>query len=96
MTFSGDEGAVKAPLELMVPALTAQVTAEFNVPVPWTVALHWELAPGATSAGVQEMATEETCEEDCWGGVEFELPQAAQTSIAADAMRSHTGERRGE
>ena len=87
---------MKAPLELMVPALTDQVTAEFKVPVPWTVALHCEVSPGASAAGVQEMATEETCEEDCWGGPELEPPQAVHTTNTADAMSGHTGERRGK
>jgi hypothetical protein len=96
VTLAGDEGAVNAPLELMVPALTVQATAEFKVPVPCTVALHCEVEPGATAAGVQEMETEETCEEVCWDGAEFEPPQALQTSIAEDATRSHTAERRGE
>lgn len=97
VTFAGDEGAVNAPLELMVPALTDQVTAEFNVPVPCTVALHCEVAPGATLVGVQVMATEETCE-GLWlvGEVLEPPPQAVQTSIAADATRSHTAKKRGE
>lgn len=63
VTLTGDEGAVKVPVEVITPALTDHVTAEFRVPVPCTVALHCEAAPGATAVGVQEMATEETCEE---------------------------------
>ena len=66
VTLTGDEGAVKAPVEVMTPALTDHVTAEFRVPVPCTVALHCEAAPGATAAGVQEMATDDICEDAGW------------------------------
>jgi hypothetical protein len=41
---SGTEGAVNRPFSVMVPALTDQVTAEFEAPV--TVALNWSVAPG--------------------------------------------------
>lgn len=93
VTLPGDEGAVNAPLELMAPAVTAQVTAESSVPVPCTVALHWELAPGATDGGVHATATEETCEETGWLGEELELPpQAMHASMAADARRRRTAE----
>ena len=36
-------GAVKLPEELIVPALALHVTAELKLPVPATVALHWEV-----------------------------------------------------
>lgn len=107
MTLTGEEGAVNAPLELMVPALADHLTAEFRSPVPCTVAVHCEVAVGATVVGVQEMATDETCEETgCDGGddgedgedggdPDMEPPQAAHTSIPNDANRSHMAERPG-
>lgn len=96
VTFSGDEGAVNAPLEVMAPALTDQVTAESVLPVPFTVALHCELAPGETVAGEQEIATEETCEETGCEGCDVEdlpPPQDAHKSIPAEQAMSNTAER---
>ena len=50
--FAGDAGAVNNPLALMVPPLADQFTEE---PAPaGTVALHCEVALGATNAGLQE------------------------------------------
>lgn len=63
VTFAGEDGAVKAPLDVIAPALTDHMTEEFKLPFPCTVALHCESAPGATVVGVHEIATEETCDE---------------------------------
>lgn len=96
VTFSGNEGAVNAPLEVMDPALTDHVTAEPMLPVPFTVALHCELALGATLAGEQEIATEETFgETGCEGGDAEDLPppQDAHNSTTAEQMRSNAAER---
>lgn len=99
VTFAGDEGAVKAPLEVMVPALADHVTAEFELPVPCTVALHCEGWLGAIVAGVHEIATEETCEETGCDGCDGEdagcldPPHAAHKNIPAEARRSNTVER---
>jgi hypothetical protein len=85
VTCPGDEGALKAPPELIVPALADHITAEFPEP-PCTVALHCELAPGATAAGVQDTATDETAvvvkEAVC-----LEPPHAAQPSRTAYAAK---------
>lgn len=65
-----DEGAVKSPVEEMVPPPeTDQVTAELKAPVPWTLALHCEVAAGATVDGLQVGETEEMVGEVVCGGV---------------------------
>lgn len=87
---------MKAPLDVMTPAFTDQLTAESGLPVPVTVATHCEPAPGATEVGVHRIATEETCEEtgcDGWDGWDAGClypPHAAHTSIPAEARRSFT------
>jgi hypothetical protein len=54
-------GAVNNPLALMVPPpVTDQETAELKTPVPWTVAVHCDVALVATVAGVHSGATEVT------------------------------------
>jgi hypothetical protein len=40
-----------------------------KVPVPWTLAEHCEVAPGATVAGVQDADTEEMVGDVVCGGV---------------------------
>lgn len=92
VTFPGDEGAVKAPLELIAPALTAHVTAESELPVPPTIALQCEPAPGATVAGAHEIATDETCDETGCGARDLAPPQPAHKSIAAVATMSSAAE----
>jgi hypothetical protein len=57
-------GAVKSPLELMVPALADQVTAELKLPVPFTVALHCAVALAFTVAGLQATETDVIAEGD--------------------------------
>jgi hypothetical protein len=65
VTVAALDGAVKRPLALMAPPpVTDHVTAELKLPVPWTVALHCEVAPVATVVGVQEGATEEMAGEE--------------------------------
>lgn len=108
VTFAGDDGAVNAPLEVMAPELADHVTAEFGLPVPCTVALHCEGAPGATVVGVHEIVTEETCEEtgcegcegcegedgwDCDDAGAVYPPHAAHKSNPAEARTSNTVER---
>ena len=51
-------GAVKSPLELMVPALADQVTAELKFPVPLTVAVHCDVALMFTVVGLQATETD--------------------------------------
>jgi hypothetical protein len=55
-----DAGAVKRPVGLTVPTLADQVTDGLKLPVPWTVALHWEVWPVTTVNGLQVTATEVT------------------------------------
>ena len=96
VTFSADEGAVNAPLEVMAPALADHVTAESVPSVPSTVALHCDFAPGATDAGEQETAIEEPCEEPgCEGADDVDLwpPQLEHNEIPAKQMRSNTADR---
>lgn len=86
VTCAGDDGAVKTPPELMVPALADQVTAE--APEPPTMALHCDVAPGATDAGVQETETDvETG--DCEMVLGDELPQPALHKITVPAAKAH-------
>ena len=56
-------GAVRRPLELMVPALADHVTAELKAPVPCTLAVHCEVAPGLIVDGMHVALTEVTAEE---------------------------------
>jgi hypothetical protein len=53
-----EDGAVKTPLALMTPLLADHVTAELYVPVPFTIAVHCEVALTKTAAGVQAGETE--------------------------------------
>ena len=79
----------------MAPTLDDHVTAESILPAPSTVALHCELAPGATVAGEQETATEEICEETGWDGADagdLLPPHPAHTSTPAEARKSITAE----
>lgn len=87
---------MKAPLEVIAPALTAHVTAESELPVPPTVALHCEPAPGATVAGAHEIATDETCDETGCGVGDLAPPQPANKSIAAVATMSSAAEHPGD
>jgi hypothetical protein len=57
-------GAVKRPVELMLPRLADHVTAELKFPEPFTVALHCEVALMLTVAGVQATDTDVMVEED--------------------------------
>jgi hypothetical protein len=86
VTCAGDDGAVKIPLELMVPALADHVTAE--VPEPPSVALHCDVSPGAIDAGEQETETDVTvgdCETMGWE----ELPQPLPHSRTVPAAKAH-------
>lgn len=69
VTFAAAEGAVKIPVEAMEPPpATDQVTAEVKLPVPWTLAAHWEVAPVATVVGEHDGETEEMAGEVACGG----------------------------
>lgn len=59
VTDPAEPGAVNNPLPLIVPPLAVQVTAEPKLPVPCTVALHCEVAPGAIVEGLHATDTEE-------------------------------------
>jgi len=52
-------GAVNNPPLLIVPPLAVHVTAELKLPVPCTVALHCEVAPGEIVEGLHATETEE-------------------------------------
>ena len=54
-----DAGAVNSPLESIVPPLAVHFTVELKVPVPCTVAVHWEVAFVAIVEGLHVTATEE-------------------------------------
>ena len=47
----------------MVPALADHVTAELKAPVPCTLAVHCEVAPGLIVDGMHVALTEVTAEE---------------------------------
>jgi hypothetical protein len=89
VTVAADEGAVKRPAVVMAPPPeTDQVTAVLKVPVPCTLALHCEVAPAATVAGVQEAETEEMVGEVFCGGVVLDwLPQ----DVRAERTRQANG-----
>lgn len=63
VAFPAVLGAVSNPAALIVPALALHVTAELYDPVPVTLALHCEVAPGATVAGLQLTETAVTVAE---------------------------------
>lgn len=69
-----EAGAVKTPLAFTEPLLADHVTAELKLPVPFTVALHCELAFTAIEEGVQTAETEEMVED---GEPEWLLPPQA-------------------
>jgi hypothetical protein len=54
-----EPGAVNSPVESIAPPLTAHVTAELKLPVPWTVAAHCDVAFVAIVDGLQTTPTEE-------------------------------------
>lgn len=85
-------GAVKSPLALMLPPLADHVTAELELPVP-TVAVHCDVAFGATVAGVQATDTEELLDDTDGGGLLVTvLPHAVITSrIAAVGNANRKG-----
>jgi len=56
--FPAEAGAVKSPLELMVPPLVDHFTVVLKLPVPCTVAVHCEVAVVAIVEGAQATATE--------------------------------------
>ncbi len=58
VTLPAVDGAAKSPLALIVPALADHVTAELNLPVPCTVALHCDVAPTPIVDGLHVTATE--------------------------------------
>lgn len=58
VTLPDEPGAVKSPLELIAPALAAHFTAELKLPVPCTCAVHCEVPPVFTDAGLQVAETE--------------------------------------
>ncbi len=58
VTLPAEAGAVKSPLELMLPPLALQVTAELKLPVPCTVAVHCDVPFVLTAVGLQLTATE--------------------------------------
>lgn len=66
VTVPEDEGAVKRPLEFMVPLLADHLTLVLYPPVPWTVALHCEVEPVPTVEGLQLDATEVMDDELDW------------------------------
>jgi hypothetical protein len=56
---------VKRPSELIVPAVTDQLTAELKLPVPLTVAAHCEFAFRLTVDGLHATWTDVMPEDDC-------------------------------
>jgi hypothetical protein len=64
------------------PPVTDQVTAELKLPVPWTLAVHCEVAPVAIVEGEQLGATEEMAGELAGGDVADEPPQETRPQRA--------------
>ena len=83
--FPADAGAVNRPLEVMVPALAVQFTAELGFPDPWTTALHCDDARGATLDGVHTAEMEEMVEA---GDAVMLVPQAARARLAKSVARA--------
>ena len=77
--FPADGGAVKRPLEVMVPALAVQFTAELGFPDPWMTAVHCEDPRGATLDGVQTAEIAVMVEV---GDAVMLVPQAARVKLA--------------
>jgi len=75
-----ESGAVNNPLPVIVPPLAVHVTAELKLPVPCTVALHCEVALGATVEGLHVTDTEEIV-----GGL---IPVATITVAVPDLLVS--------
>jgi hypothetical protein len=87
VTVAAEAGAVNSPPALMVPPpVTDHVTAELKPPVPWTVAVHCEVALTVTVDGVQRGETEETVEAVVCGCAGLALsPQDVRTERARQA-----------
>lgn len=75
-----EPGAVNNPLLLIVPPFAVHVTAELKSPVPCTVALHCEVALGATVEGLHVTDTDEIV-----GGL---VPVATITVAVPDLLAS--------
>lgn len=90
---------MKVPLELIVPALADQLTAELYVPLPCTVASHCDVAPGATMEGLHVTEIEVTLDAGCTTtfAVPALLGSCALVAVtvtvpgAADAVNSPVG-----
>ena len=81
VTDPADPGAVKRPLVLTVPPFVDHFTAELKLPVPCTVAVHCDVALGATVEGLQVSAIEEMVEDPERRGLPaVPLPQAVSPS----------------
>ncbi len=94
VTDPADPGAVNNPLALIVPPLADQFTVELKLPVPCTVALHCEVALGATVEGLHATDTEEIVGGlDCVATITVAVPDlpvssllvAVTTTVAAEA-----------
>src|SRR5579864_9269937 len=95
VTVPATAGAVKAPFALIPPAPADQLTAELKLPVPWTVAVHCDVACAAIAAGTQVTATE-LIEGDI-GADGFELapsppPQAVIEKRIAHSTKAHSSQ----
>lgn len=63
VTVAAELGAVSSPLPVIDPPLALHVTVELKLPVPSTLTLHCEVAPGVTEDGEHTTDTEEIVEE---------------------------------
>jgi hypothetical protein len=92
-TLPATLGAVNSPLVEMEPAFTDQVSAELKLPVPWTVALHCEVASGAMLRGEQTGTMEEIVGEPGEGEPAIEPPPHAESMITERPAKTANGRR---
>jgi hypothetical protein len=79
--------AVNNPAEVMVPALADQLTEELPPDDPVMVALHCELAPGATEEGLQATAIVELEGDTVCDDPPLDPPQPATKVETTQARR---------
>jgi hypothetical protein len=83
--------AVNRPAEVMVPALADHLTEELLPDAPVVVALHCEVAPGATDAGLQVTAMVELEEDPVCDDPPLDPPQPARKAENVQARRHRRG-----
>lgn len=90
VTLPAVADAVNRPAEVMEPALEDHLTAALQPDAPATVALHCEVAPGATDVGVQATVIDVPEGDPGCDAMLFEPPQLARRETRGQIERSQS------